>query len=137
MLHGKFWITRLQLFTCNHEEADTRMVLHAILEDTNVVVVSKDTDVLVIMVYAFAKFEPSKEWYLKIDHKKYVDVKSIVNHFGRNICLKLPHIHAITGCDTTSFLHGIGKVKVLKKLENNEDMIYLLDEMGNNSVNFF
>ena len=96
------------------------------------VVVSKDTDVLVIMVYAFAKFEPSKEWYLKIDHKKYVDVKSIVNHFGRNICLKLPHIHALTGCDITSFLHGVGKVKVLKKLENNEDMIYLLDEMGNN-----
>ena len=31
------------LFDCNHEEVDTRIVLHASLTDGNVVVVAKDT----------------------------------------------------------------------------------------------
>ena len=31
------------VFDCNHEEADTRLVLHAILSGQDVVVVSKDT----------------------------------------------------------------------------------------------
>ena len=35
------------MFDCNHEEADTRLILHACLADTNIVVVAKDTDVFV------------------------------------------------------------------------------------------
>jgi hypothetical protein len=31
----------ISLFKCNHEEADTRLILHACLQDTNVVVVAK------------------------------------------------------------------------------------------------
>ena len=42
------------LFTYNREEADTRVVLHACLKDANCVVVLKDTDVFVLMVFAFA-----------------------------------------------------------------------------------
>ena len=33
------------LFKCNHEGADTRLILHACLQDTNVLVVAKGTDV--------------------------------------------------------------------------------------------
>ena len=29
---------------------------------------------------------------------------------------KLPQIHAVRGCDTTSFLHGVGKIKVSKNV---------------------
>ena len=36
-----------EIFSCNHEEADYRLVLHASLYDTPCVVRSKDTDVLV------------------------------------------------------------------------------------------
>ena len=35
-------------------------ILHALQEDTNVVVVSKDTDVLILLVYAYAKYKPTK-----------------------------------------------------------------------------
>ena len=38
------------LFLCNHEEADCRLVLHATESDTEVVVVTKDTDVFVLLV---------------------------------------------------------------------------------------
>ena len=99
------------IFECNHEEADSRMVLHNCLEDTNVVVVSKDTDVLELMVFAFVYHQPNKEWFMKIEADKYVNIGAIVKHFGDDFCLKLPHIHALTGCDTTSFFHGIGEVK--------------------------
>ena len=116
------------IFLCNHEEADTRMVLHACLEDTIVIVVSKDTDVLILLIYAYAKHQPANQWYMKID--KYISINSIVNHFGAALCIKLPHIHAITRCDTTSFLHGVGKVKVLKKLVDKPDLLNLMDDFG-------
>ena len=38
-----------KLFESNHEEADTCMVLHAIHKNTNAVIVSKDTDVLILL----------------------------------------------------------------------------------------
>ena len=41
------------LFECNDEEADTRMIFHA-LYNRNVVVCSKDTDVFVLMVFVYA-----------------------------------------------------------------------------------
>ena len=41
-------------FMCNHVEADTRVVLHACLKHTNCVVVSKDTDVFILMIFSFA-----------------------------------------------------------------------------------
>ena len=40
---------------CNHEEADTKMSVHTLREDTDVVVVALDTDVLILMVYIYAK----------------------------------------------------------------------------------
>ena len=38
-----------KLFESNHEEADTCMILHAIHKNTNAVIVSKDTDVLILL----------------------------------------------------------------------------------------
>ena len=38
-----------KLFESNHEEADACMVLHAIHKNTNAVIVSKDTDVLILL----------------------------------------------------------------------------------------
>ena len=44
--------------------------------------------------------------------------------------LRLPQFHAITGCDTTSFFFGVGKVKVLKKLMKDNSKLVLLDSIG-------
>ena len=64
------------------------------------------------MVFAFAVYQPKMEWFMKIEADKYVNIGPIASHFRKDICLKLPHIHGITGCDTTTFFHGVGKVKV-------------------------
>ena len=48
--------TRNQVISpCNHEEADTRLVLHASKENSDVVAVCKDTDVLILMNWAYLK----------------------------------------------------------------------------------
>ena len=39
---------------CNHEEADTPLVLHASKVDSDVVV-CKDTDVLILIIWAYSK----------------------------------------------------------------------------------
>ena len=54
------------LLDCNHEEADTRIVLHASIAEENVVVVAKDKDVLVLLVNEFSKLLPIQEWVNEI-----------------------------------------------------------------------
>ena len=40
------------IFKSIHDEADTRIILHALQEDTKILAVSKDTDVVILLVYA-------------------------------------------------------------------------------------
>ena len=51
---------------CNHEEADTRIILHSSLS-INVVIVANDTDVLVLMVNSFGKLQLLSEWQMKFE----------------------------------------------------------------------
>ena len=117
----------------NHEEADMKMVLHALREMRNVVVVARDTDVLVLMVYAYALKDIKDDWYMKIGEKKFVNVRKSVQHLGKEISLKLPHIHAITGCDTTSYLYSVGKMKVLNKCLKRNEVVNCLEGLGKNA----
>ena len=40
-----------KFFECNNEEGNTGIIFHALQQRTNVAVYSKDTDVLVLMVF--------------------------------------------------------------------------------------
>ena len=42
-----------KVFEYNHKEDDTRTIFHGLLQKSNLVVCSKDTDVLVLMVFAY------------------------------------------------------------------------------------
>ena len=119
-----------QIGTSNHEEADTRLILHAILTQTDTVIVCEDTDVLILMVWAYAKFNITKEWYMKYESTSYARIKDIVDYLGEEISQYLPHIHAITGCDTTSAFYRKGKVKVLTKVQENPSILSLIKNLG-------
>ena len=80
-------------------------------EDTDVGVVAKDTDVLVLLIWAYVKYNVSRKWYLKYETDKYADIGAICDYFGKNIALLLPVFHSITGCDTTSYFFRAGKCK--------------------------
>ena len=45
--------------------------------------------------------------------------------------LNLPKIHALTGCDTTSYFYRVGKIKVFKKLFGQQYLCFLLPELLN------
>ena len=68
--------------TWNHEEADTRVDLDACLKDANCVVVSKDTVVFVLMVFALALENIKRSWSMKIDHNKYINVGKVKKYLG-------------------------------------------------------
>ena len=89
---------------CNHEEADTRLVYLALQGKTDMVVVSKDTDVLILLVWAYAKHDIKTNWYMMYEQGKYADIGKIVEFLGKEICLALPAFHSLTGCDTISFV---------------------------------
>ena len=51
---------------------------------------------------------------MKIESRKCINISKIVEYLETDVATKLPKIHAVTGCHTTSFLHCVGKIKVPK-----------------------
>ena len=98
----------------NHEEADTRMLLHArhaANATTRVVIQSPDTDVLALSVCHFTSIGSQELWFRTgvKDKLRFIPVHAISQVLGERMCKALPAFHALTGCDSTSALSGIGK----------------------------
>lgn len=119
-----------EIFNCNHEEADTRLILHAALTEGDVVIVAKDTDVLILMIWAHHAFGIRHKWLMKYDNNKYAEIDSICNFLGDELCRVLTAIHALSGCDTTSYFYNVGKVKTLKKIKKNPSRLQLINAIG-------
>ena len=119
-----------KLPTCNHEEADTRLILHAAHGTSPAVIVAKDTDVLILLHYGMTQKSALKELYMKIYHYKYMDVRVIFEKVGSEVCKTLPQLHAITGCDTTTYKFNVGKVKAYRKVVKNVSSLALIKKLG-------
>ena len=78
------------LFTSNQEQAGTRMALYCSKSSKPVLVKAKDTDILILMMYAFVLTSPPYDWYLQIDNGKIVSVKKIYKNLGKTTSLCLP-----------------------------------------------
>ena len=81
---------------CNHEEADTRMVVHVMdsLEKgfNDIMIRTVDTDVIVILIGEF--------------HTIHQSFNTLSENLGRDKSRSLPPFHAFTGCDSTSSFFG-------------------------------
>ena len=112
-------ITDMEELYSNHEEADTRLLLHATYsakDYSRVIVRCDDTDVLILLLYYYSRGELSEEVYMHAGHSaetvsniRYVPIHTIAGKLQCNVCNILPAIHAVTGCDSTSSLNRIGK----------------------------
>ena len=106
-------------------DADLRIVQTAIaLSSTkSVFVVGSDTDLLVLLTHCCNTslydiyFGDNSKAELKC---KIWDIKKTRNVIGNDVADLLPAIHALTGCDTTSRMFGVGKAAALKKLKVSE-----------------
>ena len=103
----------------NHEEADTRIILHLIFESKfseQILVKSVDTDVLILLIHYFNSIPDLKknQIYVQLGHgpkSRCVNINIAVDNLGQKICSCLLAIHCLTGCDTTSAFYKIGKKK--------------------------
>lgn len=120
----------------DHEEADTRMILHAHDCASNynrIVVQSPDTDVIVLCVYAFHDIHCQQLWFRTgvKDKVRLIPIHYLVRSLEQDACRLLPAFHALTGCDTTSGLFQIGKRKAWKALMKNKSIYEDLGRLGN------
>ena len=106
--------TELDKLQCDHEEADTRIVRSAVLNDLpRSVILANDTDVLVSLLSNLEKAPHGKELYMRRAKHDILDVRRIGQGLIRNYHLSLPSLgifHPLTGDDQNCFMHNRGKV---------------------------
>ena len=53
---------------------------------------------------------------MEIESRKCINISKIIEYPTTDVATKPSQINAVTGCDTTSFLHGVPKIKVFKSV---------------------
>ena len=100
---------------CNHEEADTRIVVHVLHALRNRAKTVVDTDVVVILVGMFKQLKEVEEnlqiWVAFGMGKAFshISINDVCTELGDQRSLCVPLFHALSGCDTTSSFYGKGK----------------------------
>ena len=118
--------------SCNHIEADTRLILEASKSKHPVVIRASDTNIYALMCYTGQQLSPEHDWLMKIDIERYVNVTSIKLYFGEIV---LPAYHCITGCDATSYPANICKVRPFQKLIEKQ-AFHLLKNLENHMKSY-
>ena len=106
----------LQPHGCSHEEANTKMFVHvndAITQDNFrlVLIRSVDTDVVVLAVNAAYRF--NVEIFVAFGTgNSFTGIKAhqLTQKLGPEKCVAILLFHSFTGCGTTSFFSGRGKM---------------------------
>ena len=104
-----------------HEEADVIMTSQALqiaLEKTPVTVVSDDTDVFLLLLHFTDSNNIDTPVYMEATkgERTVIDIiETKAKH--SSLCSRLLAAHALTGCDTVSKMHGIGKLTALSTLD--------------------
>ena len=125
---------------CDHEEADTRIVIHVTHSLQNgakvVQVRTVDTDVIVIMTGIFYKLSslyPSADIWIAFGMGKnfrFVHVNEICDCLGRRKSKALPFFHAFSGCDTTSAFFSKGKKSIWQAWQAHPDAIEAMEHLA-------
>ena len=124
----------------DHEEADSRMILHlfdaAIHGHQKAYLRTVDSDVVVLCVHHFPNLERAgmiKLWVGFGKGKSYKDIPihHVSNLLGPNCCMAILFFHAYTGCDLTSSMYGIGKKSAWAAWEKYPDVTEVMIKLTN------
>ena len=113
----------------DHEEVDTRLLLHAKHAATThrrIVIQSPDTDVVELAIAHFEDLSCQELWFRTgvKDKQRFVPVHAIQHSLGQLLCKCLPSFHALT---------GIGKKKAWKVLIKKNQIQGDLSRLGESS----
>lgn len=122
----------------NHEEADTKVILHALSADEegkDIVIRGSDTDIAVIVLHHCVKFK--SKLYMDVEttnkRRRCVSLSNVAAAIGEDMCGALPGLHAFTGTDYTSAFVRKGKIKPYKLLEKNQSNIVAFNALSSSS----
>ena len=105
------------------------MLLHAVSLSSvsqRIIVRCDDTDVLVLLIHYFNRGLLAKEVSMFAGHsgkEHYIPIHDIATELGTSVCECLPAVHVLSGCDSTCFLHGIGKRTACSVLVKNVEVL--------------
>ncbi|KAK3734169.1 hypothetical protein QZH41_005852 [Actinostola sp. cb2023] len=133
------------LAPCKHEEADTRMLLHAadaVQSGHNKILLrTVDTDVLVLAVACVQKIQlrqDSDDACIKLwvafgagTHLRYIAAHEISRSLNPEVSIALPVFHAFTGCNTVSCFAGRGKKTALATWDSYPDVTTAFIDLAN------
>ena len=123
----------------NHQEADTRMVLHAKHAGGKFVIHSDDTDVLVLLLGHAHNLGKCYLQKGKGSKRRIVRISEVANQLERQLadgitkqeaCEALMGLHALTGCDTVSAFSSKGKLKPMQMLVKNHTYVETMKNIG-------
>ena len=133
VVHGE-GVSCLEELESTQKEVDTRLLLHSIVlsrDHSRIIVRCDDTDVLVLLLYYSSKGMLANEVYMHAGHsykiftkERYIPIHQISSKLGNSICHYLPAMHALSGCDTTTALHRLGKRTAYSALAKNADALH-------------
>ena len=109
--HEEIDLSNLQ--PCNHEEADTRMLLHAASAyqqgKKSVMIYATDTDVVVLAIALASAFPECFLWlgYGQANYFRYIPAHDIAKQIGPDASRGLLFLHACSGCDTVSYFNSV------------------------------
>ncbi len=129
-------IRDIEQLKSTQEEADTRIILHVNhIRQPNVITWSPDTDVLVLLIYYFKQLSSCRKLFMKTgvkDKTRFIPIHDICNSMDDQVCRLLLPIHSLTGCDSTSAVARIGKVKPWNLLVKSPAKFIGLNALGLN-----
>ena len=112
--------------TMHDNDADVMIVEQTLnlLKNNNVRVIADDTDVFVLLLSKVSKVAQNGIYPKQPKAERLINISSIVGLIQVEKLKKILFLHVMSGCDTTSFLLGVGKTKLYKKeiLEKHEDL---------------
>ena len=129
-------VAEIEELTSSHEEADTRLVIHArhaAQSFPEVIIISEDTDVFVIILGVHAEIGSRSKIMLrrgKGNKIRLIDINRLASVLGKDVCSALIGLHAWTGCDTVSSFAGQGKVKALGLMRNVDKFKLAFGDLG-------
>ena len=95
---------------------------YATQPSSRIIIQFPDTDVLVLCASHFGAIACDELWFTTgvKDYLRYIPVYGASQKLDYKLCSALPAFHALTGCNTTSSLAGVGKKKAWKSLCRSE-----------------
>lgn len=112
---------------CHHEEADTRIFLHAHdaakKNHQSIMIKTVDSDIVIIALHAFFTLNLDQLWvdYGVGKNRRFLAIHDLAIQLGEEMCAGILFWHSFTGCDTVSAFAGHGKKTFWDTWKNNKN----------------